>query len=151
MLKDTWKEFKEFAFKGNVVDMAVGIMIGAAFGKIVSSLVDDIFMPVISLFTGGTDVTKYFIALDGKSYATIEAAAEAGAAILKYGNFIATVIDFLIIAACIFIVLKLLMKLKKKEETVEEAKEPERLCPFCKSTVDKEATRCPHCTSDIKV
>ncbi|NLI62268.1 MAG: large conductance mechanosensitive channel protein MscL [Methanosarcinaceae archaeon] len=149
MLKETWKEFKEFAFKGNVVDMAVGIMIGAAFGKIVTSLVNDIFMPVISLFTGGSDISKYFISLDGNAYESVEAAQAAGAAIIQYGNFFLTVIDFLIIALCIFAIVKLLSKLKKKEP--EKPAEPVRLCNFCKMEVAKDATRCPHCTSELKV
>ena len=96
--KGMLKEFKEFAFKGNVVDMAVGVMIGGAFGKIVTSAVNDLFMPLVSLLTGGLDFTSLFIALDGNSYPTLAAAQEAGAACFAYGSFITTVLDFLIMA-----------------------------------------------------
>ena len=141
------KEFKEFAVKGNVVDLAVGVMIGGAFGKIVTSVVNDLFMPVISLLTGGVDLSSRFVALDGGTYATLDEAAEAGAAVLKYGNFIQTVIDFLLIAICIFLYVKLISKLQKKKEAAP-APAP-RLCPYCRQEVAKDATRCPHCTSEL--
>lgn len=108
------KDFKEFINRGNVVDMAVGVIIGGAFGKIVTSLVNDIIMPVIGKLTGGVDFSNLFISLDGTSYNTLSAAEEAGAAVLKYGAFIQTVLDFLIIAFCIFMMVKATMKLKKK-------------------------------------
>ena len=110
------KEFKEFAFKGNVVDMAVGVMIGGAFGKIVTSVVNDLFMPILSLVTGGMDTSSLFVALGEGSFKTIEEAQEAGVATLNYGLFIQTVIDFILIALCIFGVVKLMNKFKKKEE-----------------------------------
>ena len=117
------KEFKEFAMKGNVMDMAVGVIIGGAFGKIVSSLVNDVLMPVISLATGGIDFTNLFVNLsDDNKYATLAAAQEAGASVFAYGQFIQNVIDFLIIAFCIFLMLKGINKLNKKKE---EAPEPE--------------------------
>ena len=143
------KEFKDFAFKGNVVDMAVGVMIGGAFGKIVTSVVNDLFMPVLSLVTGGMDTSSLFITLGEGSFKTIEEAQEAGVATLNYGLFIQTVIDFILIALCIFGVVKLMNKFKKKEESAP-APAP-RLCPFCCQPVDDKATRCPHCTSELPV
>jgi len=143
------KEFKDFAVKGNVVDMAVGVIIGGAFGKIVTSLVNDVVMPVIGVFTGGIDFASLFIPLDGGTYATLAEAEEAGAAVLKYGAFISQVVDFLIIAMVIFIVVKKLMVVKKKEEPVVEEAPTTKICPFCKSEINIEATRCPHCTSEL--
>ena len=110
------KEFKKFIARGNVLDMAVGVVIGAAFGAIVTSIVNDIIMPLISLATGGLDFANWFVALDGKKYATLEAAQEAGAATLNYGNLISVIINFLIIAFCIFLVVKAFNKFSKKEE-----------------------------------
>ena len=116
------KEFKEFAVKGNVMDMAVGVFIGGAFGKIVTSLVGDVLMPVISLATGGIDFTNLFVNLsDDAKYATLAAAQEAGANVFAYGQFIQNIIDFLIIAFCIFLMIKGMNKLKKKEEPAPEA------------------------------
>ena len=140
-------EFKEFALRGNVVDMAIGVVIGGAFGNIVTSLVNDIFMPIISKLTGGVDFSNWFISLDGSKYATLAAAQEAGAATLNYGVLISTIINFLIIAICLFAVLKAINKLKKPAP-VEAAPEP-RLCPYCKSEIAEDATRCPHCTSQL--
>ena len=114
-------EFKEFIKKGNVIDMAVGVIIGGAFGAIVTSLVNDIIMPLISLITGGLDFSNWFVALDGQKYATLEAAQTAGAATLNYGNLISVIINFVIVALCIFIVIKAINKLHKKEEVKEEA------------------------------
>jgi len=116
------KEFKEFAVKGNVMDMAVGVIIGGAFGKIVTSLVGDVLMPIISLATGGIDFTNLFVNLsDDAKYATLAAAQEAGANVFAYGQFIQNVIDFIIIAFCIFLMIKAMNKLKKKEEPAPEA------------------------------
>ena len=118
------KEFKEFAMKGNVMDMAVGVIIGGAFGKIVTSLVNDVLMPVISLATGGIDFTNLFINLSGsEKYDTLQAAQEAGASVFAYGSFIQNVVDFLIVAFCIFLMLKGINKLNRKKE--EPAPEPE--------------------------
>ena len=114
-------EFKEFAMKGNVMDMAVGVIIGGAFGKIVTSLVNDVLMPVISLATGGIDFTDLFVNLGEGNYTTLAAAKEAGAAVLAYGQFIQNIIDFIIIAFCIFLMIKGMNKLKKKEEPAPEA------------------------------
>ena len=118
------KEFKEFALKGNVMDMAVGIIIGAAFGKIIASLVADVLMPVIGLFTGGFDVSQKYILLGEGSYESLAAAEEAGAAVLKYGAFMMTVFDFVIIAFVIFMMIKWMNSLRRKEEKVEEAAPP---------------------------
>ena len=116
------QEFKEFAVKGNVMDMAVGVIIGGAFGKIVTSLVGDLLMPVISLATGGIDFTNLFVNLtDGTKYATLAAAQEAGATVFAYGQFVQNVLDFIIIAFCIFLMIKGMNKLKKKEEPAPEA------------------------------
>ena len=146
-MKNWLSDFKKFALRGNVIDLAVGVMIGGAFGKIVSSLVDDIFMPVLSLLTGGMNVSSLFVALAPGEFATLEAAKEAGVATLNYGVFIQTIIDFILIALCIFFFVKLIAKLHKKEEAAP-APAP-RLCPFCCQPVDDKATRCPHCTSEL--
>lgn len=114
-------EFKEFIKRGNVMDMAVGVVIGTAFGAIVTSLVNDIIMPLVSLATGGMDFSNWFVALDGNKYATLEAAQEAGAATLNYGNLISVILNFIIVAFCIFMVVKAMNKFKKKEEPKEEA------------------------------
>ena len=140
-------EFKEFALKGNVVDMAIGVVIGGAFGNIVTSVVNDIFMPIVSLLTGGLDFSNWFISLDGSKYATLAAAQEAGAATLNFGVLISTIINFIIIALCLFGVVKVMNRLKKPEAPAK----PARKCPFCKSEIDDEATRCPHCTSELKL
>ena len=115
------KEFKEFAMKGNVMDMAVGVIIGGAFGKSVTSLVNDVLMPLVSLGTGGIDFTDLFINLGEGNYTTLAAAKEAGAAVFAYGQFIQNIIDFIIIAFCIFLMIKGMNKLKKKEEPAPEA------------------------------
>lgn len=121
------QEFKAFAMRGNVMDMAVGVIIGAAFGKIVTSLVNDIIMPVVGILTGGLDFTGLFIALDGERYDTLAEAQEAGAALLTYGSFIQNIVDFLIIAFCIFLMIKGINKLTKKPEPepAAPAAEPE--------------------------
>jgi large conductance mechanosensitive channel len=119
------KEFKEFAMKGNVMDMAVGVIIGGAFGKIVTSLVSDVLMPIISLCTGGIDFTNLFVNLsDDKEYATLAAAQEAGANVFAYGQFCQNIIDFLIIAFCIFLMIKGMNKLSKKKEEAPAPEEP---------------------------
>ena len=119
------KEFKEFAMKGNVMDMAVGVIIGGAFGKIVTSLVDDVIMPLVSTLTGGIDFTNLFVNLGAGDFQTLAAAKEAGAAVFAYGSFIQNIIDFLIIALCIFLMIKAMNKvMKKKEEEVPAPAEP---------------------------
>ena len=152
-MKGFFKEFKEFAMRGNVIDLAVGVIIGGAFQKIVTSVVNDLVMPLIGLITKGSDFASKFVALDGGEYATIEEATEAGAAILTYGNFIAVTIDFLIMAFVIFLLVKGLNKLTslgKKPEPVVEAAPTTKVCPFCKSEIAIDATKCAHCTSDVE-
>lgn len=139
-----WKEFKEFAVKGNVVDMAVGVVIGGAFGKIVSSLVNDLVMPIFGKLLGNTDFSGFFVALDRGDYATLSAAEEAGTPVIKYGVFINTVIEFLIISLVIFLVIRTTNKFKKEQAPTTKT------CPYCKSSVPLEATRCPHCTSELE-
>lgn len=146
--KNFWAEFKSFAMKGNVVDLAIGMIIGSAFTSIVNSLVKDVITPLIGSITGGLDFSELFISLDGTKYASLAEAQEAGAAILAYGNFITAIINFLIIALVIFIVFKKLLAPKKKEEA--PAAPTEKECPFCKSSIKIEATRCPHCTSELE-
>lgn len=150
-MKKFMDEFREFIAQGNVIDMAVGVIIGGAFGKIVASLVDDILMPLIGLVLGGVDFTNLFYALDGNDYATVAQAQEAGSGVLSYGIFIQNIIDFLIIALVIFIVIKQFSKLRsrfEKEEAQEEAAET-KVCPFCKTDIPVDAVRCPHCTSEL--
>ncbi|MBO6242883.1 MAG: large conductance mechanosensitive channel protein MscL [Butyrivibrio sp.] len=143
-------EFREFIMRGNVLDMAVGVIIGGAFQKIITSLVDDIIMPVISLLTGGIDFNNMFVSLDGSQYATLDAAKEAGAATLNYGTFITVVINFILMAFVIFLLVKFMNsvsnKIKKEEE---QAPATTKICPRCKSEINIEATRCPHCTSEL--
>ena len=152
-MKKMFNEFKEFAMKGNVVDMAIGVIIGGAFGKIVSSLVDDIFMPLIGLLFKTDSLTNLYVTLNGVETAgmTAEQAVEAGANILRYGNLISIVIDFLMIAVILFFVVKGINKLRslaKKKEEPAPAK-PARVCPYCKQEIADDATRCPHCTSEL--
>lgn len=151
--KKTADEFKAFAFKGNIVDMSVGVIIGSAFTKIVNSLVSEIITPALSIFTDKVDYTNLFIALDGKTYDTIEAAKEAGVATINYGSFITNVIDFLLIAIVVFVFLKVFVnKLRKKEEIKEEVtKVTTKSCPYCKSSIHIDAVKCPNCTSDINI
>lgn len=140
------EDFKKFAMRGNVMDMAVGVIIGGAFGKIVTSVVNDIVMPPIGMLLCNVDFSNLFISLNGKEYATLEAAKKAGAPVLAYGSFLNTVIDFLILAFIIFMMIRQINKL-----TPAPAPKPEpRLCPYCKSEIADDATRCPHCTSHLE-
>ena len=145
-------EFKTFAVKGNVIDMAVGIIIGAAFGKVVNSIVADIIMPPIGWIMGKVDFTNLYISLSGNNdYPTLAAAQAAGETTINYGLFINTIINFIIVAFAVFLLIKFINKLRatveKKEEVAEEATTKE--CPRCFSTINIKATKCPHCTSDI--
>jgi large conductance mechanosensitive channel len=144
------KEFKEFALRGNVIDMAVGIVIGAAFGTIIGALVSDVLMPPVGLLLGNVDFSNLFIVLkEGKiagPYATVAAAKGAGAITLNYGMFVNTIVNFLIVAFAIFFLVRGMNALKKKEETKPASKE----CPHCLSTIPIKATRCGHCTSDLR-
>ena len=148
-MKKFFEDFKAFAMRGNVIDMAVGVVIGGAFGKITTSLVNDIFMPGLGILTGGVNFGGLFYALDGNEYASIEAAAEAGVGTLNYGAFIQNIVDFLLIAFCMFLVIKFMAKMKKPEPAPAPAKAP-RLCPYCRQEIADDATRCPHCTSELK-
>ena len=147
-MKKFFEDFKAFAMRGNVIDMAVGVVIGGAFGKITTSLVNDIFMPLLGIVTGGINFSGLFYALDGNEYASIEAATEAGVGTMNYGVFLQNIVDFVLIAFCMFLVVKAMMKLKKPEPAPAPAKAP-RLCPFCMTEIHDDATRCPHCTSEL--
>ena len=146
-------EFKTFVLRGNVIDLAVGVIVGGAFQAIVKSLVDDVVMPAISLLTKGLDFTNLFIQLSGDvKYETVEAAKEAGVAVLSYGNFISAIINFFIMAFVIFLLIKGINKISaigRKEEEAEEAAPTTKTCPFCKSEISIDAVKCPNCTSDI--
>jgi large conductance mechanosensitive channel len=151
--KEMLKDFKEFAMRGSVVDMAVGIVIGAAFGSIVKSFVDDVLMPPIGLLLGNVDFSNLFITLkEGAKaagpYASLAAAKAAGAVTLNLGLFINTVISFLIIAFAVFLVIKGLNRMQR-EEAAPAAEPTTKECPFCLSTISLKATRCPHCTSEL--
>lgn len=149
-----FKEFKEFTLRGNVVDMAVGIIIGAAFGTIVKSLVDDIIMPPVGLLLGGVDFANLFILLKAGSpaapYASLADAQTAGAVTINYGVFINAVISFLIVAFVMFLLIRSINRLRREEEA--PAAEPTtKECPYCLSTIPIKATRCAHCTSELPV
>lgn len=146
------KEFKEFAMRGNVVDMAVGIIIGAAFGSIVKSLVDDVIMPPIGLLLGNVDFSNLFIVLKQGAvagpFATVAEAQKAGAVTLNYGVFANTIISFVIVAFAVFLLIRALNKLKRQEEA-PPAEPTTKECPQCLSTIPIMATRCAHCTSEL--
>lgn len=139
------KEFKEFAMRGNVLDMAVGIIIGAAFGKIITSFVSDILMPPIGLLLGKVDFSGLFVNISGQTYATLAEAKKAGAATLNYGLFLNTVLDFLIVAFAIFLLIRQVNKMKRQPEAEPATKD----CPYCLSAIPIKAIRCGHCTSQI--
>jgi len=141
------KEFKEFAMRGNVLDMAVGIVIGAAFGKIVTSFVGDILMPPLGLLLGRVDFSNLFITLAGQSYPSLAAAKAAGAPTINYGVFLNTVLDFLIVAFAIFLLIRQVNRFQKPAAVAAPAT---RECPYCVSMIAVGATRCPHCTSELK-
>ncbi len=143
------KEFKEFAMRGSVLDMAIGIIIGAAFGKIVSSFVSDVLMPPIGLLLGNVDFSNLFINLSGTPYSTLAEAKAAGAAVIRYGVFLNTVLDFVIVAFVIFLLIRQVNRLKRQPE-VAAAAPTTKVCAYCLSTIPIKATRCPHCTSELK-
>ena len=145
-----WREFKEFAVKGNAIDLAVGVIIGAAFGAIVTSLVKDILMPPLGLITGGLDFSNLFVVLkdapNGATFATPAEAAKAGAITWNYGNFITLLINFLIVALCVFLLVRAINRMKRPApQTAPVSKD----CPFCAMTIPIKAARCPHCTSEM--
>jgi len=148
-----FKEFKEFAVKGNVVDMAVGIIVGAAFGTIVKSLVDDIIMPPIGLLLGNVDFSDLFITLKQGAtagpYTTLAVAKSAGAVTWSYGAFLNTIVSFLIVALAVFFLVKGINRLKRQEAATPPAAPATKECPYCLSAIPIKATRCAHCTSNV--
>ena len=140
------KEFKEFISRGNVLDMAIGVIIGGAFGTIIKSLVDDILMPLIGVALGGVDFQELFLSLDGKTYASLAQATEEGGAILRYGVFINAVVMFLLISLCLFFIVRAFNHMRREEPAAPTTK----ACPYCKSEIAIDATRCPHCTSELE-
>ena len=143
-----WAEFRSFIARGNVVDLAVGIVIGAAFTSVVNSLVNDVLMPPLGLLTGGLDFSGYFINLSGEEYATLAAAKEAGAPTINYGMFINNVVSFLIVSFAVFLLVKQYNRLR--EQPAPAPAEPtDKECPYCKMRIPLEATRCAHCTSEL--
>lgn len=146
-------EFKKFIMRGNVIDLAVGVIIGGAFQKIVNSLVNDVVMPLISLITGGVDFNNWFLVLGEGDFATAADAKAAGVATLNYGTFIGTALDFLIMAFVIFVFIKIINTVSdklKKEKSEEPAAPTTKVCPYCKSEIDIAAIKCPHCTSEVE-
>jgi large conductance mechanosensitive channel len=141
-----FKEFKEFAMRGNVLDMAVGIIIGAAFGKIVTSFVNDILMPPIGLLLGRVDFSNLFVNLSGQSYSSLADAKKAGAATINYGLFANNILDFIIVAFAIFLLIRQVNRFAKKPEVAPVTKN----CPFCCSKIPVPAVRCPQCTSTLQ-
>lgn len=148
MLKSFSQEFKEFVMRGNVLDMAFGIIIGTAFGKIVTSLVNDVIMPPIGLLLGQVDFSSIFINLTDTPYASLKEAQDAGAATINVGLFVNAVLDFLIIALVIFLMIRSINRLKRPPE--EPPPPDTRECPYCLSTIPRGATRCPQCTSQLE-
>lgn len=141
------KDFKEFVMRGNVLDLAVAVIIGGAFGGIVTSLVNDIIMPPIGLLLGNVDFSNLFVTLGDASFPSLKAAKDAGAPVIAYGQFLNTVINFLIVAAAIFLVVRVAASFQKPAPA---AAPTTKVCPFCYSEAALKATRCPHCTSDLK-
>ncbi len=142
------KEFREFAMRGNVLDLAIGIIIGGAFGKIVSSFVSDVLTPPLGLLMGRLDFGNLFISLNGEAYSSLQAAKAAGAPTINYGLFINTVIDFLLVTLAVFILVKQINRLKRQEQPAP-AEATTRDCPFCLSAVPLKAVKCGHCTSEL--
>lgn len=143
-----FKEFREFAARGNVIDLAVGVIIGAAFGKIITSVVNDLLMPPIGMALGRVDFSDLFVPLDRGTYQSVEAAKAAGAPTLNYGLFINTVIEFLIVAVAVFLLVRQINRLKTPAPT--PASDEARDCQFCLSRIPRKATRCAHCTSAVQ-
>lgn len=142
------QEFREFAVKGNVIDLAVGVIIGGAFGKIITSLVNDVLMPPIGLLLGKVDFSNLYLNMSGTKYASLAEAQAAGAPTLNYGLFLNNVVDFVIVALVIFLMIRAMNRLVKKEEKPVEV--TTRDCPYCLTSISKKASRCPHCTSEVK-
>ena len=141
-----WKEFREFAIKGNAVDLAVGVMIGAAFGAVVTSLVNDVIMPPVGKLLGGVDFSNFFLVLGPGQFASLKAAKEAGTATLNYGVFINTLINFLIIAFILFLIVRTMNRMRRAEPAPSPTT---KACPQCTMQIPLKAARCPHCTSNV--
>ena len=141
------KEFREFAARGSVIDLAVGVNIGAAFGKIITSAVDDLIMPPIGMAMGGVDFKDLFISLNDVAYPSLAAAKAAGAPVIAWGNFVNIVIQFVIVAFVIFMMVRQINRMKTPEPS--PAQDDARDCPFCISRIPRKATRCPHCTATV--
>ncbi|MGZ4031819.1 MAG: large-conductance mechanosensitive channel protein MscL [Tumebacillaceae bacterium] len=142
-----WKEFREFAMKGSVIDLAIGVIIGGAFGKIVTSFVNDVLMPPLGLLIGRVDFSNLFINLGFKHYDSLAQAKAAGAATINYGIFLNNVLDFLIVAFSMFLVIKQINRFKRKEEPKKEITKD---CPYCLSSIPIAAVKCGHCTSELE-
>ena len=140
------KDFKEFIMRGNVLDMAVGIIIGIAFGAIVSSIVNDVIMPPIGILLGNVDFSNLFVNLSGGDFTSLAEAKKAGAAVIAYGAFINTIINFLLVAVVMFLLIRVFNRFRKKQEAAPTTKD----CPYCFSSISLKAIRCPHCTSELK-
>ncbi|MEW6424891.1 MAG: large-conductance mechanosensitive channel protein MscL [Bacillota bacterium] len=144
-----FKEFKEFALKGNVLDLAVGIVIGAAFNKVVTSFVNDVLMPPIGLLVGKVDFSNLLISLTGIPYASLAEAKAAGAPTINYGLFINTVLDFLIVAFAVFLLVRQINRIRRRPETAPPGTATKE-CPYCLTNIPAKAIRCPHCTSELE-
>jgi large conductance mechanosensitive channel len=142
-----WKEFKEFISRGSVIDLAIGIVIGAAFGRVVTSFVNDIVMPPIGMLLGGLNFQDMFISLNGKTYPSLAVAQAAGAPTINYGVFINAVLDFVIVAFVLFLIIRAVNRMRRQPAP---AAPTEKNCPFCKTTIPLQASRCPHCTSQLE-
>lgn len=140
------KEFKKFALRGNMIDLAVGIIIGGAFNSIVNSLVNDIVMPLLGVFTKNVNFSDWFFALDGEDYASLQAAEEKGAAVVKYGLFLSNILNFVIMAFVVFLIVRWINKLRKPEPP---AAPTSKKCQYCYSDIHLEASKCSHCTADL--
>ncbi len=143
------KEFKEFALRGNVIDLAIGVIIGGAFGEIITSLVNDILMPPIGLLLGKVDFSNLYINLSGGHFASLAAAHDGGAVTINYGSFLNTIIDFLIVAFIIFLIIRQINRLQKPAP--KPAAPPTKECPYCLTNIPMQASRCPACTSELKI
>jgi len=143
------KEFRDFAVRGNMVDLAVGIAVGTAFNKIVSSLVSDLIMPPIGLILGKVNFSNLFVSLSGRRFATLAEAQQAGAATLNYGVFIDNIINFFVVSTAIFILVKQINRLRRSQEGTPKREETDKNCPYCLTRIPFKATRCPACTSQL--
>ena len=145
-----FSEFKEFALRGNVVDLAVGVIIGAAFNSIVTSFVNDILMPPIGVFLGGVDFSEFYVVLGPEEYESLAAAQEAGAATLNYGIFVNAVISFIITALAVYILVRVINRMRRRNDEEAAATPTTRACPYCMSEISRKARKCAYCTADVE-